>query len=206
MPSLLQKKSEADVPQVPPWHPNFRNFERLPDTKVVRTAFFINTVAVTIAVVMLIYVGRMEWTLYSLSSQIAVQQQQIDRDKGASDNGIAQYKKYQAEEAKLTEIDNFVKSKTTVSHLLRHIGQTVPKNIALDRFELKANGLVLAATVRGAPTQASETVTTYIEQLRADKELSLFDDLQQQSFGKSPASGRVMVELFLHLKGAEGKK
>jgi hypothetical protein len=206
MPSLLKKKSEADVPLVPPWHPNFRNFERLPDTKVVRTAFFINTVAVTIALALLIYVGSYEWRLHTLRVQIAEQQQQIDRDKAASDSGIAQYKKFQAEQAKLNEVDSFVKSKATVSQVLMHLGETIPKNIALDRFELRSNGLMLAATVRGPATQASDLVQAYIEQLKADKELAIFDDLQQQSFGKHPQSGRVMVELFLHLKGTEGKK
>ena len=29
---------------MPAWHPNFRNYEKLPDIKVVRTAFFVNGV------------------------------------------------------------------------------------------------------------------------------------------------------------------
>jgi hypothetical protein len=206
MPSLLKKKSEADVPQVPPWHPNFRNFERLPDTKVVRTAFFINTVAATVALVLLIYVGRMEWNLHSLRTQIADQVQQIERDQAASDKAIALYKKYQVEEAKIVEVETFLKSKPSVSKMILHLGQTLPKNIAIDRMELRTNGLALSFTVRGATTQAADLASAYIEQLRADKELALFDDLQQTSSGRNPSSGRVMVELFLKLKNAEGKK
>ena len=41
----LTKKSDAQSAVAPVWHPNFRNFERLPDTKVVRTTFFVNTAA-----------------------------------------------------------------------------------------------------------------------------------------------------------------
>ena len=45
--SLLKKKSEAAAaPTVPAWHPNFRNYEKLPDLKVVRTAFFVNGAAI----------------------------------------------------------------------------------------------------------------------------------------------------------------
>ena len=44
--SLLKKKSDAAAPAVPAWHPNFRDYEKLPDVKVVRTAFFINAAAI----------------------------------------------------------------------------------------------------------------------------------------------------------------
>ena len=41
--SLLKKKPDAAAAnQTPAWHPNFRNFERLPDTQVVRPTFFVN--------------------------------------------------------------------------------------------------------------------------------------------------------------------
>ena len=56
MPPLLKKKSDAAaVSLVPAWHPNFRNFEKLPDIKVVRTAFFVNGAALFLAVALLIY-------------------------------------------------------------------------------------------------------------------------------------------------------
>lgn len=200
--SLLQKKSEANVPLVPAWHPNFRNFERLPDTKVVRTAFFINVFAITVTVVLLLYVARKEWELYALRLQKAEKEQQIARDKPASDQAVALFKKFQAEEAKVNEVDAFLKSKPLISELLLHLGQTLPKNIAIDRFDLRDTGLALAATVRGAPDQASGQASAYIEQLRADKVLApLFDDITPTSSGRNPQTGRIVIELFLRLKG-----
>lgn len=207
--SLLKKKSEANVPLVPSWHPNFRNFERLPDTKVVRTAFFINVFAITVTLVLLFYVVRKEWDLHVVRTQIADKQQQINRDKSASDQAVALFKKFQAEEAKVFEVDTFVKSKPAVSTLLLHLGETLPKNIAIDRFDLHAAGLTLASTVRGAPDQASGQATAYIEQLRADKELaSLFEDITPTSSGRNPQNGRIMIEISLRYKGAgkDGKK
>ena len=53
MRSLLKKKAEAAASQVPAWHPNFRNYQRLPDIKVVRTAFFINGFAALIAIALI---------------------------------------------------------------------------------------------------------------------------------------------------------
>jgi hypothetical protein len=200
--SLLKKKSESSVPLVPAWHPNFRNFERLPDTKVVRTAFFINVFAITITVILSFYVARKEWDLHAIRAQSAEKQQQIDRDKPASDQAVALYKKFQAEEGKITEVNAFVTSKAKVSELLIHLGTTLPKNVAIDRFDLRDNGLVLAATVRGAPDQASGLATAYIDQLRADTALAtLFDDVTPTSSSRNPQNQRIMIELFLRLKG-----
>jgi hypothetical protein len=98
---FLKKKSEAaSAPLVPAWHPNFRNYEKLPDIKVVRTAFFVNGAAITIALALLTYFGFQEWQLRNLQGQIADWQRQIDRDKAGSDRAVALYKKFQAEEAR----------------------------------------------------------------------------------------------------------
>lgn len=202
---LLKKKSEANVPQVPAWHPNFRNFEKLPDTKVVRTAFFINVIAITVALVVLLFVGNREWELHTLKQQIAEKQSQIDQAKPGSDQSVALFKNYQAEEAKIMEVSNFVNARLTVSDLLLHLGQTLPKNIALDRFDLRDTELILGATIRGAPDQASGLATAYIEQLKADKTLATrFDEIRPSNSSRNAATGRISIEVSLHIKGAKG--
>jgi hypothetical protein len=50
------KKSDA-VDVVPAWHPNLRNAAELPDTKVVRTAFFVNGAAMLVAISAALYFG-----------------------------------------------------------------------------------------------------------------------------------------------------
>jgi hypothetical protein len=93
---FLKKKSEAaTVPQVPAWHPNFRSYEKLPDIKPVRTAFFVNGAAVSITLALGIYCGMQEWQLHGLSMQKEDLQRQIVRDKSNSDRAVALYKKFQ---------------------------------------------------------------------------------------------------------------
>ena len=202
--SLLKKKSNADAaPAVPAWHPNFRNYEKLPDIKVVRTAFFINGAAITIALAALIYVGLDEWRLRGINNQITQVQAQIDRDKKVSDQAVALYRKFQAEEAKVTEVDTFIKSKPAVSTILMRLAETIPANIALDTVDFRETGMVLRLSVRGAPDAASGYATNYLEQLRADKQLAIFDTFDFTSTPTpNPTTGRMAVEFFLHLKGA----
>ena len=200
---FLKKKSEAAAaPLVPSWHPNFRNYEKLPDVKQVRTAFFVNFAAAAVAFVALWVCGLQEYKLHNLDTQIKVAKGQIDRDKKKSDAAVALFKKFQAEEAKIAEVDAFIKSKPIVSELILHLGQTLPKNIALDSFNLLEAGLALKITARGAPQEASNLANSYVEQLRADKELARFDEINGTNFVRNPTTGRISVDIFLKLKVA----
>ena len=200
--SLLKKKSEAAAaPTVPAWHPNFRNYEKLPDIKVVRTAFFVNGAAITIALALALYFGVHEWQLRVLRNQIAAQARMITRDKPASDQAVALYKKFQAEEAKIVEVDTFVKSKPLVSDLLAHLGATTPPNVALDSFDLREGGLLLRISVRGSPDVASGLATAYRDQLAGDKELgAYFGEASIANLATNPATGRLAVEIILPVK------
>ena len=207
--SLLKKKSEASAaPAAPSWHPNFRNFEKLPDTKVVRTAFFINGAAITLALALGIYFATKEWQLRALNLQVAEEEKKIDRDKKSSDQAVVLFKKFQAEEARVLEVDTFIKSKPIVSTLLLRLGATLPPNIALDNVDFRDVGLVLRLSVRGAPETALGLSTAYLNQLRADKELAQeFDEfIFTTTPTLNPATGRMAVEFMLKLKAPAGGK
>src|SRR3954470_24922876 len=206
--SLLKKKSDAaGAPTVPNWHPNFRNYEKLPDIKVVRTAFFVNGAAIFVALALGIYFGIKEWQLRVIKGQIAEVQRQIDSNKRPSDQAVAVYKKFQAEEAKVNEVDAFVKSRPLVSALIVRLADTLPKNIAIDTIDLRADGLVLRLSVRGDAAAASGYATDYLDQLRADKELSNFDEFAFTSTPtRSPSTGRMALEFILRPKPPGGKK
>jgi hypothetical protein len=206
--SLLKKKSDAAAaPAVPSWHPNFRNFERLPDTKVVRTAFFVNVAAITVAVALGIFFAMKEWQLRVLNRQIAEEVRKIERDKRPSDLAVAQFKKFQAEETRVLEVDTFIKSKPIVSALILRLGETLPPDIAVDNVDFREAGLVLRVSVRGTPEAALGLATAYLAQLRADKELAQFEEVNFTTTPTlNPATGRMAVEFLLKLKGAGGKK
>jgi hypothetical protein len=203
--SLLKKKSDASTaPQVPPWHPNFRNYEKLPDIKVVRTAFFVNGAAISLAIALVIYFGFQEWQLHVLRGQLAEAERQIARDKSGSDQAIAMFKKFQTEESKIGEVDTFVKSKLIVSSLIAHLGRTLPVNVAIDSLDLRDVSLVLRLSVRGTRDAGAGYATAYLEQLKADKVLAeRFELAEMTSISPNPATGRLAVELSLRLKGVK---
>ena len=206
--SLLKKKSDADAaPAVPAWHPNFRNYQKLPDIKVVRTAFFVNGIAILLVVSLGAYLGFREWHLRLLNQQIAQMQSQIDRDKKPSEQAVALFKKFQAAEAKVLEVETFITSKPIVSALIVRLAQTLPKNIALDNFDLRDTGITVRLSVRGDLVSASGYATAYLEQLRADKELAPFTDVSFTSTPTpNPATGLMAVEFLMRKAQVGGKK
>jgi hypothetical protein len=208
--SLKKKPEAAAASEMPPWHPNLRNFARLPDTKVVRTAFFINGAFIFLALGLLLWFSYQEYKLHNLERQIADWDRQINRDKKDSDAFVALYTKFQAEQARVNEVDTFLKSKPAVSQLLMHLGETLPKDIALDAYEQQATGVTLRGTVRGTPEEASGYAEAYLNQLRADRVLAMnFDDFSYsgQGVSRNPTSGRLSLQLFCHFKPlAKGAK
>src|ERR1700690_3750963 len=107
MARALTKKSDAGVVVVPPWHPNLRIVENLPDTKVVRTAFFVNGAAMSVAIALALYLGIQEWKLHEVNKQVADWQQQIDLKRKESADDVALYQAFKLEEAKTGEVDAF---------------------------------------------------------------------------------------------------
>ena len=203
---LLKKKTKATsaTPQMPAWHPSFRNYERLPDIKVIRTVFFVNSAAITVALAIFTVFIFKEYHLYSLRRQVADVRAQSDRDKPGSDQAIALFKKFQSEEKKILEVDAFLKARPLLSDLLLQIGQTLPKNIALNSLDLHDNGLVMRGSVRGAPELASGEASNYVEQLRGDKAIKvLFDEVTLTSISRNAQTGRLSIDLFLKFKGAK---
>lgn len=66
--SKLKKKSDSGEVKVPAWHRDFRNSDELPDVKPIRTAFFINGLAILVTTAALINFVHQEYQLYGLRS------------------------------------------------------------------------------------------------------------------------------------------
>jgi hypothetical protein len=203
--SKLKKRTpDASEPMVLAWHPDFRNSQRLPDTKVVRTSFLLNGVAVLVAAVLLMSLSYRVYQWRELNAQVDQWQQYIDRDKGPSAQAVALYKKFQAEAAKVSAVKTFVDSRPLVSELVLHLGTTLPDYVALDRFDLGATHMNLRGTVRGAPDQASGRASTYLEQLKSDAFLTdRFSEIKLMNLNRDPSSGGMILELSLKLKEAK---
>ena len=201
----LPKKSDAAVAAMPPWHPDLRNADLLPDTKVVRTAFFVNGIAIVAAVTLALYLGIQEWKLFEVNKQIGAWQKQIDNDKKESADDVALFQQFKLEAAKTSEVEAFVHSKPIVSEIILRLGTVTPKKIAFDSLDFKDAGVSIRATIKGAPDRSAGDASAYEKILRTDKQLGpLFSEVNLLTMHTNPTTGRLQIEILcVYRKGAK---
>jgi hypothetical protein len=202
--TLRKKPSSQLAETLPAWHPDFRNVQALPDTKVIRTSFLVSSAGVLVATVLATWLFFQLYQAKELYGQIAEWQRQIDRDKGPSDQAIANYKKFQAQAAPVAEVTAFLKSRPVVSELLLNLGKTLPDYVAIDSFDLSASSLNLRGTVRGAPDQASGRASTDLQLLKSDPVFNeKFSDISLVNLVRGAQNNGLVIELAFKLREAK---
>jgi hypothetical protein len=203
--SLRPRSDQTQAPLIPAWHPNLRNRERLPDTKVVRTLFFVNFAAIMIAASLLVYFCYQEYRIKNLSRLVADWQTQIDTNKKSAAQAVLLSRKFADEEKKINELNDFLKQRLALSEFLLHLGSTLPVDLAIDTVEVRADGVNLRGTATGSPEEASGRTLAYVELIKQDKYFSgIFEDVSQD-VRRDQGNVRLTFELFLRFKGAPKK-
>jgi hypothetical protein len=209
---FLTKKRDAEPAAAPLWHPNFRNFERLPDTKVVRTTFFINVGAGAAAVLLLAFAGWREYQAHVFDTQTAAAQTEIAKNQKLHNEGLRLTKIFTDENKKLAEAAAFVQTPIDATELLLVLGATLPKEIQLEYVDVRMSDPVAPrCTVRGlaagSKDQASGAASAYVEVLRTQPRLAeVFDGVKLNAINPDPKSGALLFEIELKFKSKGAKK
>jgi len=201
--SLLKKNSNKESgADSRAWHPNFRDFAQLPDTKAVRTSFFVNGVAIFGTLALILGSSYQEYNLYQTRVQVNQWQEQIQKQKPQSDQVIALFNKFKDEEKKVLELDAFVKGERLgISDFILRLGKIIPKNISLTAADCKDQNVTLRGAVRGAPQLASGIASHYEKQLKDDPVLAeKFESIVLTTLAPDAQSGRMMFEIVCKLK------
>lgn len=190
------------------WHPNFRDFAQLPDTKVVRTSFFVNGATALIAFGLAVFFVYQEYNLSLLNKQITEWSTKIAQQQKPSDQAIALYKQFQEEQRKINEVDEFLNGeKLGVTEFILRLGETLPKNIALTYIDYNTNGVTLRGLVKGEPDLASGMASAFEKQLRDDADLSKrFGTIGITNLARDAQSGRLTFEIAMRFDLGGKKK
>jgi hypothetical protein len=206
---FLTKKSDAQPVVVPLWHTNFRNFDRLPDTKVVRTTFFINTAAIAITIGMILWLGQREYTNYNLGEQKADAQRQIDSNQKQNTEALRLSKAFLDEEKKLNELAAFLKTPIRPADFIELIGQSLPKDILIEYVETRTTDpknsvFLLRGRVAGNREQASGIASSYESALKAHSQLGkVFDPIKLNRLDPDATGGFMTFDISLTVKSAK---
>ncbi len=199
MRSLLKKKGDKAVrAEAQAWHPDFRDLARLPDTKTVRTKFFVNAIAIAITAALSLHVALREFRLASLRGALAIVESNIANTKGPSDKAVAAFKKYQAEEKAFNDAYNLVKSAFSFPDFLMRLGSLLPNGVRINRVDFRGGGnpLTVSGSIKGVDTLANDVASAFVQTLQSDEELKkTFATVNLTSLGRNAAEGNMSFEL-----------
>ena len=193
----------------PRWHTNFRNFERLPDTKVVRTAFFINTAAVAVTIGLLLAVGYREYKILNIREQVAQAEADIETNKKPNAEATRLSKLFAEQNKKLEEAAAFMRTPVTLLEYAGIIGETLPREMLIDYLETRAPAensktatvYQLRGRVAGSPDQASGVANQYVDMLRAQPRLTeIFESISLNKINRDASGGFLAFEITLAVK------
>jgi len=207
--SLKKSSDNPSVAMVPAWHPNFRNTERLPDTKAIRTSFFINAMAVFAVFALCVYAGSREYELYALKIEAENTLRSIQESKKSSDLAVALYSKFAIEEKKVMALKEFLGTSRIVnSDFILRIGERIPPAVNIANIDSKLTGVTLRGVVKGAADEASGLAVAYVEDLRKDEVLSkLFQSVALTNIVRDQGTGLIqfVIDLSYQMPAGAGK-
>lgn len=207
LPFLKKNSAKPKAVQVPAWHTNFRNYAVLPDTKLVRTSFFVNGLLVFVAFALVLAFAYQEYRLYDLRDQTTTWRKQNDQSRPASNQAVALYKKFQVEERKIVELNTFLTGQKLVfSNFIIRLSQTKPAGIVFVSLEYRENGANIKGYAQGSSEQATGAASAYEKQLREDPEIKAqFRSLSMTNVTRDTQEGRLFFEIILNFNQTKAK-
>lgn len=171
------------------WHPDFRSVESLPDIKVIRTDFFVNILAVTLAVLLAGYWAYIESQLYTLNNNISRYENDIAEKQGGDKQAIQLSNKFEKVSGRLEQLRTFTERPMMLSDYLAHVASVAPESLTILRvvYDFKAartkqgnvrdRFFIIEGTIRGTPEEAPAIVNDFLRRIG-----------EESSLGKSVAS------------------
>lgn len=147
------------------WHPSFRITETLPDTKVIRTSFAVNAVAVASVLALGAFLVTREISTSGLREQSAELSAKITEARPRLAKAAEFQKRFSASEQKLHEIQTYLTPDLVASDFLVIISETLPRMISIDSIEMSMGSVRLRGSVVGSSERSAPLAKAYAEQL-----------------------------------------
>ncbi|HTL67125.1 MAG TPA: hypothetical protein VL200_05645 [Lacunisphaera sp.] len=184
----------------------------MPDTKVVRTTFFINMGAVVITASLMLWLGYREFHIRNLVELTAGSQKEIDANVKQSNEAIRLTKVFDEEQKKIADAKAFAVNPISPTDVVTFLARTLPAEISLESLDLKLAPpapvqCTLRGIVAGSADQATGVVSTYTDFLRNQPEVSgTFETINLNSLDRDAARGVMVFEIQLKAKPAKKEK
>lgn len=128
---MAKKKLEIH----PHWRPDFRIPDTLPDIKVIRTDFIVNSLSVLLALLVAVYVIQREYGIYAVNSTISDMRQQVESSDSANRASLAMSAKFIKAAAEIQELEKFYKVPILAHHLITELARLKPDGLIFNAIK-----------------------------------------------------------------------
>ncbi|MBK8477954.1 MAG: hypothetical protein IPL39_17115 [Opitutaceae bacterium] len=183
------------------WHPNFRVVATLPDTKVIRTAFLVNFVAIGLVVATGALLALREQSLAEMRAQTVALDSRIAENAPKYAQAVKLQKEFTELEKRLKVVDSFVTSDFVASKFLRRLAETLPRYFTIDAVEVSEGGVRVKGSIMGSSGKATDIAMAYVAQLKADSDLSgPMQGVMLNTITRDPSANRMVFEIEMKTK------
>ena len=164
------------------WRPDFREVQALPDTKVIRTGFLLNFVAIAVTLAVLVVLGFREYSLHTSSQAVASLEAEVSENSSKNRSILESNKLFKQSSALMEEVVAFDYSIVNYPDLVAQVSKSVPEGLIFNQFEIGASDeqagksklaplrLEISGRVTGTPARTpSQILTDFQENLSAMK-------------------------------------
>ena len=148
------------------WRPNFRDYESLPDLRVVRTQFFLPTLLVALAVGFASYLASREYKAIYLRSEIDAIEAEINEHDVNHAAKVAENAEFMAFERGLDEISEFVDGQLVGSDFLLAVSSRIMEGMYLTRVEYASELVTIEGNLEVPAEEASRIVDGFMKALQ----------------------------------------
>ncbi len=121
----------------PFWRPNFANPATLPDIKAVRTDFIINSIALTLLLLMGFYIIQKEYRAYALKKTISSMEQQIRVAQPDDNANLKLSSQFRDGAAHVAELEEFYQSPVLAHDFLFELAQMRPEDLIFQQVSFQ---------------------------------------------------------------------
>lgn len=178
-PFLPQMKKKPNKQVTPSWHPNFRIVEGLPDIKVIRTDFLINSAGILIPLILIGILIHSHVTESTLKTRIADLNEIIAERDPQNNRFLQQNRTFNDEAKKLNEVSGFLTQGMDPVALLIDFVELRPEFIAYRNINVRRenrqiskkttavfNVVTLTGSLRGSASEELLQMDAFADQLR----------------------------------------
>lgn len=204
---MIKGKKKASPSRSFAWRPNFRDYDSLPDVRVVRTKIFIPAIFLSIAAVFTIFILFREYRALSVRDNIAKLQEEIDSYEKKHDEKVKLNGEFMAINRDLEEVIAFRKDKLIASDFLVNATARLTEGMYLTRVDYNETGVAIEGSVQVPAEEASRIVDSYMRSLEeADIVQGLMTEYKLTSLERDASSNIVNFKIEVRPPEKEKKK